>query len=150
MATMASAFGAPVGYSDHTLGKEVPLAAVAMGACLIEKHLTLDNSLPGPDHKASLEPGEFADLIRGIRIVESALGNGRKEPAESEAGTADMARKSLVAMRDIKKGEALTPELLVIKRPGTGIPTAMISYLIGRTVKADIPAGSLISLEMLA
>jgi N-acetylneuraminate synthase len=150
MATMASAFGAPVGYSDHTLGKDVPLAAVAMGACLIEKHLTLDNSLPGPDHKASLEPGEFADLIRGIRIVESALGHGRKEPAESESGTADMARKSLVAMRDIKKGEALTPELLAIKRPGTGIPAAMIPYLIGRTAKADILAGSLISLEMLA
>lgn len=150
MRTLSAAFGVPVGYSDHTPGIEVALAAVALGACVIEKHLTLDNNLPGPDHLASLEPEEFGAMVRGIRTVEAALGNGRKEPAVSEADTASVARKSLVAARDILAGEVLTEDLMEIKRPGTGLPPAMRSYLLGRTTRMPIPAGALISLEMLA
>ncbi len=149
METMSAAFGVPVGYSDHTLGIAVPLAAVALGACVIEKHLTLDCNLPGPDHRASVEPDEFAAMVRGIRTVEAALGHGRKEPAESEKSTAAMARKSLVAARDISAGEALTEELMDTKRPGTGLPPAMRAKLLGRTARAPIPAGALITLEML-
>jgi N-acetylneuraminate synthase len=148
MRTMATAFGVPVGYSDHTPGIEVPMAAVALGACIIEKHLTLDRSLPGPDHRASLEPEEFAAMVRGIRTVESSLGHGRKEPAASEANTAYVARKSLVAARDIQAGTVLTEELIAIKRPGTGLPSVMLPYLVGRTLRIPVPAGQLLKLEM--
>jgi N,N'-diacetyllegionaminate synthase len=150
MQTMATAFGLPVGYSDHTPGIEIAIAAVVLGACVIEKHFTLDHNLPGPDHRASLEPGELTALVRGIRTVEASLGHGRKEPAASEANTAAVARRSLVAARDIPAGTTLTEELIAIKRPGTGLPPAMRSYLIGRTARMDIPAGTLFSLEMLA
>lgn len=150
MRTMSTAFGALVGYSDHTPGIEVPLAAVALGACVVEKHLTLDCNLPGPDHRASLEPEEFAAMVRGIRSVESALGHGRKEPAASESNTASVARKSLVAAQDIPAGATLTEELVAVKRPGTGIPPSMRSQVIGRSARAIIPAGTLITLEMLA
>lgn len=149
MRTMATAFGVPVGYSDHTLGIEVALAAVALGACVIEKHFTLDRSLPGPDHRASLEPDELAALVQGIRTVEAALGHGRKEPAISEMDTAAVARKSLVAARDIPAGTALSEELIAVKRPGTGLPPAMRPYLVGRAVRVSIPAGALLKLEML-
>lgn len=148
MGTMATAFGVPVGYSDHTPGIEVSLAAVALGACVIEKHLTLGRDLPGPDHKASLEPEEFAAMVRGIRTVESALGHGRKEPAASEADTAAVARKSLVAAWDIPAGATLTEKLISIKRPGSGLPPVMLPYLIGRTLGVDVPAGQLLQLEM--
>lgn len=150
MQTMAMAFGLPVGYSDHTPGIEVPLAAVALGACVIEKHLTLDRNLPGPDHRASLEPDEFSSLVRGIRIVEASLGHGRKEPATSEADTSAVARRSLVAARDIAAGTVLTQELFVMRRPGTGLPPAMRPYLVGRTARQDIAAETLVTLEMLA
>jgi N-acetylneuraminate synthase len=150
MQTLAAAFGVPVGYSDHTLGSAVALAAVALGACVLEKHLTLDRSLPGPDHQASLEPEELTALVSGVRTVEAALGHGRKEPAASESGTAAVARKSLVAARDIPVGTILTEELIAIKRPGTGLPPAMRPYLVGRTVRAAIPAGTLLTLEILA
>ena len=150
MQTMAAAFGAPVGYSDHTTGIEVALAAVALGACVVEKHFTLDRTLPGPDHQASLEPDELAALVRGIRTVEAALGHGRKEPAASEANTLAVARKSLVAARDIPPGTALTEDLIAVKRPGTGLPPAMKPYLVGRTAREAIPAGTLLGLEMLA
>lgn len=149
MHTMATAFNVPVGYSDHTPGIEVAIAAVALGACVIEKHFTLDCMLPGPDHRASLEPNGLAALVRGIRIVEAALGHGRKEPAASEANTAAITRKSLVAARDIPAGTTLTAELIAIKRPGAGLPPAMRPYLIGRTVRMTIPAGALLTLEML-
>ena len=149
MGTMARAFGALVGYSDHTLGIEVPLAAVALGACVIEKHLTIDLTLPGPDHRASLEPEEFSSMVRGIRTVEAALGHGRKEPAASEADTAAVARKSLVAAKDIPAGAVLTEDLIAVKRPGTGLPPAMAEHLLGCTVVADVPVGSLISMDML-
>ena len=150
MHTMATAFDLPVGYSDHTPGTEVAFASVALGACVVEKHFTMDRRLPGPDHQASLEPDELAKMVQGIRTVESALGHGRKEPAASEANTADVARKSLVAARDIEAGTTLTEELVAVKRPGTGLPPAMRPYLIGRTVRANLPAGTLITLDMLA
>lgn len=146
--TMAEAFQLPVGYSDHTVGIEVALAAVALGACVIEKHLTLDRTSPGPDHRVSLEPDEFAALVRGVRTVEAALGHGRKEPALSEANTAAVARKSLVAACDIRSGTVFTEEAIAIKRPGTGLPPAMRAQLVGRTATTHISAGTLLTLEM--
>lgn len=121
MDTMASAFGLPVGYSDHTLGIEVSLAAVARGACVIEKHFTLDRTLPGPDHAASLEPGELRQLMTGIRRIEAALGSPRKQPAPAELPNRPVARRSIVAARPIRAGETLTADMLAIKRPGTGV-----------------------------
>jgi N,N'-diacetyllegionaminate synthase len=149
MATMSAAFGVPVGYSDHTPGIEVPIAAVALGATVIEKHFTLDSALPGPDHRASSEPVEFASMVRSVRSVESAIGNGRKEPAESESGTSAAVRKSLVAAGDIPAGTVLTENLIAVKRPGTGLPPAMRPYLIGRSTRVAIPGDTLITLEML-
>ena len=150
MQTMATAFGVPVGYSDHTAGIEVPMAAVALGACVIEKHLTLDQTMTGPDHEASLEPAQFAQMVQGIRTIESAIGHGRKEPAASEANTAAVARKSLVASIDIPAGTAITEELISIKRPGTGLPSSFLPHLVGRRSNLDIAAGTLFSLEMLS
>lgn len=150
ISTMIQAFHLPVGYSDHTLGLEVPLAAVALGACVIEKHFTLDRALPGPDQQASAEPAELAALVAGVRKVEAALGHGRKVPAASESGTADVARKSLVAARSIRAGTSLTEDMITIKRPGTGLPPALRATLVGRVAKRDIPADAMISLEMLA
>ena len=148
--TMASAFGVPVGYSDHTLGIEVPLAAVALGACVIEKHITLDKGLPGPDHQASVEPDELNRLIRGIRLVEAAMGDGLKAPRPNEIGVQTVARRSLVAARDLAPGAILAEDDIAIKRPGTGLPPSMEPYLVGRAVRMTIPAGTLITLEMLA
>ncbi|MFH1033296.1 MAG: N-acetylneuraminate synthase [Pseudomonadota bacterium] len=150
MNTMARELGLPVGYSDHTLGIEVPLAAVALGACIIEKHFTLDRSRPGPDHAASAEPEELAALARGIRVVEAALGHGRKEPAASEEGTRQVARRSLVAAQHIPAGALITPEMLALKRPGTGLASERLGRVLGRRARAAIAAGTLISLEMLA
>jgi N-acetylneuraminate synthase len=150
MHTMSHAFGLPVGYSDHTLGIEVPLAAVALGACAIEKHFTLDRRLPGPDHRASLEPEELAAMVRGIRTVEASLGHGRKQPATSEANTAAVARRSLVAARHIPGGTRLTQDLIATLRPGTGLPPALRDQVVGRVAKADIPEGALLSWAMLA
>jgi N,N'-diacetyllegionaminate synthase len=149
MQTMATAFSISVGYSDHTLGVEVALAAVALGACMIEKHFTLDRSLPGPDHRVSLEPDELARLVRDIRTVESSLGDGAKRPVGSEAKTSGVARKSVVVARDIPAGTALTEHLMVLKRPGTGLPPTMLTSLVGRIAKKDISAGTLLTLEML-
>lgn len=147
MQTMADAFKVPVGYSDHTPGIEVALAAVALGACVIEKHFTCDRTLPGPDHRASLEPDELRRLVQGIRMVESALGDGRKAPVPREANTAAVARKSLVAARDIPAGSLLTEESIAIKRPGTGLPPAMLPSLVGRKTLRDIPVDTLLTLE---
>ncbi|HEY9070162.1 MAG TPA: N-acetylneuraminate synthase [Candidatus Ozemobacteraceae bacterium] len=121
MDTLRDAFGLPVGLSDHTTGIAVPLAAVARGASVIEKHFTLDKTLPGPDHKASLEPQELTAMVAGIRQIERALGTGLKQPAPSERKNLGIARKSLVAAIPIKAGEPFTPENLTAKRPGTGI-----------------------------
>lgn len=148
MATMEEAFGRPVGFSDHTLGVEVALAAVALGACVVEKHLTLDRSTPGPDHAASLEPHEFRELVRSIRSVESALGDGEKRPAPSERATAAVARKSLVAACAIGAGTVLTDEMVVLSRPGTGLPVAARGLIVGRVARIDIPEGTLLSTEM--
>jgi N,N'-diacetyllegionaminate synthase len=149
MATMGKALGVPVGYSDHTLGIEVAIAAVALGACVIEKHLTLDRTLPGPDQQASLEPDEMAQMVRSIRAVEAALGHGRKEPAASEAKIAAVARKSLFAARDIPAGTKLTEEMIDIKRPGTGLPPEMRPRLIGRTMRVSLSAGEPFAMEAL-
>lgn len=147
MDTLAAAFQVPVGYSDHTLGLEVSLAAVARGACVIEKHFTLDRSLPGPDHAASLEPQELKQLVSGIRIIEQCLGTGRKAPAASELGTAAVARRSLVAAADLPEGLLLDEAHLVVKRPGTGLPPSMRPHLLKRRLRRPVAAGSLLTLD---
>ena len=149
MATMAARYGCPVGYSDHTMGTVVSAAAVALGACVIEKHFTLDRALPGPDHQASATPDEFARLAREIRDVEAALGHGRKAPSAAEAETAAVARKSLVAACVIPAGTGLTDAMLAVKRPGTGLPPTERPRVIGRRAARDIPAGAVISRDML-
>ncbi len=144
MDTLAARFGCPVGLSDHTLGLEVAIAAVARGAAIIEKHFTLDKHLPGPDHRASLDPDELVHLVRSIRAVESALGDGVKQPMPSEADTRRVARKSLVAARAIRAGERLTPDRVAIKRPGTGIPPGALEQALGRVVRRDLRADEVI------
>lgn len=121
MQTIAQAFKVKVGYSDHTPGIEVPTAAVALGATIIEKHFTLDKNLPGPDHKASLEPQELQAMVKAIRNIETALGDGIKRPSASEQKNMQVARKSLVALTDIKKGDTFSEHNLTVKRPGLGI-----------------------------
>jgi N-acetylneuraminate synthase/N,N'-diacetyllegionaminate synthase len=148
MLTMQSAFNINVGYSDHTLGIEVPLAAAALGACVIEKHLTFDNDAWGPDHRASLEPDEFKAMVDGIRRVESALGNGIKTPAASEARNAQVARRSIVAAVDIAAGTEMTPAEIAFKRPGTGLPPKMAEQVLGRIARVNVPAGTLLKIEM--
>ncbi len=138
MTAMAQAFHVPVGYSDHVLGNEVALAAVAMGACILEKHFTLDRTLPGPDHRASMEPDQLAALVRGVRTIESALGDGCKRPAAAEADTKAVARRSLVLARDIKQGTVLEPSMLVALRPGTGIPPSELDQVVGRYAVHDL------------
>lgn len=137
MQTMRAAFNLDVGYSDHSEGITVPIAAVALGACLIEKHLTLDKSLPGPDHAASLEPHELKAMVTAIRAIEQALGDGVKEPMPSETGNRDVARKSLVAASDIRKGDLFTEDNLTIKRPGIGRSPMEYWDLLGERSQAD-------------
>lgn len=146
MRTIAGAFGVAVGYSDHTLGIEVAIAAVAMGACVIEKHLTLDRTLPGPDHKASLEPQEFAAMVLAIRNIEQALGDGVKRPTASEARNVSVARKSLVAAQPIRAGEVFSPANLTVKRPGSGVSPRRWDEVIGRRAPRDFAADELIEL----
>ncbi|MDO8594529.1 MAG: N-acetylneuraminate synthase [bacterium] len=134
-----------VGFSDHTLGDEAALAAVALGAKVIEKHFTLDRELPGPDHKASLEPDELGAFVRRIRNVEKALGTGEKIPFESEREIAKVARKSIVTLKAVKKGELFTEENLGIKRPGAGLAPKQYGAVIGAKVTEDIPANTLIT-----
>jgi sialic acid synthase SpsE len=121
-----------------------------LGACIVEKHFTLDRTLPGPDHRASLEPRELAALVRGVRTIESALGDGRKVPAAEELNTAAVARRSLVAVRDLAAGTILTEENIAIRRPGTGLPPSTLPNVLGRRLRQDVVAGALLSLEMLA
>lgn len=149
MLTMRQAFALPVGYSDHTMGIAIPIAAVALGAEVIEKHLTLDRNLPGPDHRASLEPEEFKDMIIGIRQVEKSMGDGIKRPAPSELAIMPAARRSLVAARDIAAGEIITESCLTVKRPGTGIPPNFWDVVVGRQARRDIAAGSILSWDMI-
>jgi N,N'-diacetyllegionaminate synthase len=138
MATIADRVGCPVGYSDHTEGLEVALAAVALGACALEKHFTLDRTLPGPDQRASLEPTELSALVAGIRRVESALGTGSKEPTEAERRNAQLVRRSLAAAGDLPAGVVLTPDMLVALRPGTGISPARIDEVVGRKLARSV------------
>jgi N-acetylneuraminate synthase len=147
MRAIAEAFGVDVGYSDHTLGIALPIAAVALGATVIEKHLTLDRSLPGPDHRASLEPGEFAQMVRAIRNIEQAIsGDGLKRPSPSEAKNRPIARKSIVAARDIARGETFSVENLTTKRPGNGISPMRWDDVIGRSAARDFATDELIEL----
>jgi sialic acid synthase SpsE len=145
---MQSEFMVNVGYSDHTLGIEVPLAAVALGACVIEKHFTLDKNFAGPDHRASLEPSEFKAMVEGIRKVEASLGSGQKVPAASEASNAAVARRSIVAARDISAGTRITSAEIAFKRPGTGLPPRMAEQVLGKTARVEVKAGALLTLEM--
>jgi len=137
MDVLKAAFGLPVGYSDHTEGIAVPIAAAAKGAVIIEKHFTLDKNLPGPDHRASLEPDELKEMVKYIRQVEKALGDARKVPSASEIKNIRVARKSLVADNDIKKGEVFTEENLTIKRPGTGISPVFYWQWLGKKAERD-------------
>lgn len=131
MQTMKDAFKCRVGYSDHTMGTEIPVAAVAMGAEIIEKHFTLDRTMDGPDHKASLEPDELKLMVQQIRHIETALGDGIKRPNHSEAENAKVVQKSILAKRPIKKGETLTPEMLTVKRAGAGISATHWDVVVG-------------------
>ena len=121
MLVLKERFGVEVGYSDHTPGIEIPVAAAALGACVIEKHFTLDRNMEGPDHKASLEPGELAAMVQAVRNVETAMGNGEKAPSQAEVQNITAARKSIVAKRNIRQGEIFTTENITTKRPGNGI-----------------------------
>ncbi|MGI9862422.1 N-acetylneuraminate synthase [Moorella naiadis] len=149
MLTMKQAFALPVGYSDHTMGIAIPIAAAALGAEVIEKHLTLDRTLPGPDHRASLEPGEFKEMVAAVRQVEKSLGDGIKRPAPGELAIMPAARRSLVAARDITAGEIVTEACLVAKRPGTGIPPSYWDLVVGRRARQDIPAGCILDWDMI-
>lgn len=137
MLTIKDKLSVNVGYSDHTLGIEVPIAAVALGAKVIEKHFTLDRNMEGPDHKASLEPDELKKMVQSIRNIESALGSGIKKPSSSEMKNINIARKSIVALRDIKKGEKLTSDNITTKRPGNGISPMLWDQVIDKKAIKD-------------
>ncbi|HRD21045.1 MAG TPA: N-acetylneuraminate synthase, partial [Fervidobacterium sp.] len=132
MITLKEAFKLPVGYSDHTNGIEIPVAAVALGACIIEKHFTLDRNMQGPDHKASLEPDDFKSMVRAIRNVEDALGNGIKRPTKSEDEIKNVVRKKLVAVRDMKKGQIIELADVTLKRVNVGLSADFLDIIIGK------------------
>jgi sialic acid synthase SpsE len=144
MLTIKNAFGVEVGYSDHTPGIEVPIAAVVLGATIIEKHFTLDRTLPGPDHKASLEPDELKVMVQAIRNSEKALGNGIKRPSPSEVKNKPIARKSLVATQPIKMGELFSADNITAKRPGTGISPMRWDEVLGQVAQKDYEKDELI------
>lgn len=144
MQTIRAAFGVKVGYSDHTQGIEVPIAAVAMGACVIEKHFTLDRAMEGPDHKASLEPQELKAMVQSIRRINQALGDGIKKPSKSEVNNIAIARKSIVASRQIKIGEQFSEENITIKRPGNGISPMRWDEVMGQVAQRSYEMDDLI------
>ncbi|MCR4861359.1 MAG: N-acetylneuraminate synthase [Ruminococcus sp.] len=146
MNTLKKEFGYTVGYSDHTKGIEVPIAAVALGAEVIEKHFTLDRNMEGPDHKASLEPDELKAMVEGIRNIEKALGTSEKKPSEIEMKNRLVARKSIVARKDIKAGDIFTVDNLTTKRPGSGISPMKWNEVIGQTAKRDFSEDELIEI----
>jgi N,N'-diacetyllegionaminate synthase len=146
MQSMAKQFDVAAGYSDHTRGIEVPIAAVALGAVVIEKHFTLDRNMEGPDHKASLEPEELKAMVSAIRNIEKALGDGMKKPTESEIKNKIIARKSIVASKFIRKGENFTEENLTVKRPGNGLSPMQWFEIIGRVSSRDFDEDELIAL----
>ena len=148
--TMRTAFKVPVGFSDHTLGIHIPIGAVAMGACVIEKHFTLDRTLPGPDHSFAIEPGELKEMVNCIRDVEKARGSGIKKKSELESEEMYIkARRSIHAKVDILKGTKITRDMLIIKRPGYGIKPKFIDIVVGRDVKKDIKEDEWITWEMI-
>jgi N,N'-diacetyllegionaminate synthase len=142
--TIKKAFKVNVGYSDHTPGIEVPIAAIALGSTVIEKHFTLDKNMPGPDHKASLEPHELKTMVTAIRNIEKALGDGIKKPTPSELKNMHVARKSIIARRDIKKGEIFTTENITVKRPGSGISPMRWYEILGTVAQKDYKEDELI------
>ena len=144
MITIKESFNVDIGYSDHTKGTEISIAAVALGAKVLEKHLTLDNNLPGPDHKASIEPNEFKKMVNNIRNVDEALGNGNKIPSNEEIENRKVIRKSIVAAKDIKKGDIFSATNLVAKRPGTGISPMEWDDILGEKANYDFKKDDLI------
>jgi len=144
MDTMAMAFGLPVGYSDHTVGIAVPIAAAARGACCVEKHFTLDRELPGPDHKASLDPLELAAMVAGIRVAEAALGDGIKAPQAEELDTKAVARRSLFAARPLAVGEVVAAGDVIALRPSGGISPMEIDRLVGKRVAKPVEQGAML------
>ena len=146
MLNIGAKLGVEIGYSDHTMGIEIPIAAVALGATIIEKHFTLDRTMEGPDHPASLEPGELKEMVRCIRNIEKALGEGFKMPSESEKKNIQIVRKSIVAKEDITQGEPFTENNITAKRPGTGISPMDWDKVIGYKANRDYKSGEIISL----
>jgi N-acetylneuraminate synthase len=138
MMTLRSSFGLPVGFSDHTIGAAAAIAAATLGACAVEKHFTLDRTMVGPDHRASIEPDELAEMVQGIRIANLSLGSSLKQPAPSELPNLTLIRKSLVAARNLKKGDRLTRDMIEIKRPATGIEPGDLEKVLGLTLGRDV------------
>jgi sialic acid synthase SpsE len=145
MASMRAAFGVPVGWSDHTEGIEVSVAAVAAGAAVLEKHFTLDRTLPGPDHRASLEPGELSAMVRTIREIEAAMGDGVKRPAAAELANTAAARRSLHVSRALPQGHVLDQNDLIALRPGTGLSPALRDRLVGRKLRVALQRGEMLA-----
>lgn len=147
LTTLSKAFNTIIGYSDHTLSIDVPIAAISLGAKVIEKHLTLDRGLKGPDHKASIKPDEFKLMVETIRSIENALGDGIKRPSDSEMEIRKFVRKIMVAKKDVKKGELIKEEHIACKRAGEGLSPTMIKYLIGKRARFDLSKDRPISLR---
>jgi N-acetylneuraminate synthase/N,N'-diacetyllegionaminate synthase len=150
MATLRTTLNVPVGFSDHTIGSEVAIAAVALGACVIEKHLTTDHNLPGPDHRSSMIPADFAKFCQALRVTERALGDGVKRPVAGERDVAMVARRSLYTARELERGHQLTEQDLAARRPGTGISVARWDLIIGRRLARPVAAAVMLSEEDLA
>ncbi|MEE4016080.1 N-acetylneuraminate synthase [Roseibium sp. FZY0029] len=147
ISTMGTATGLQIGYSDHTEGNAVSIAAVALGATIIEKHITLDKGLPGPDHRASIEPHEFACMVRDIRAVEQAMGGTAKEPQECEQSSRELARRSIATRNALYPGQVISENDLILLRPGTGISPSLETSIIGRKIKRPVGAYTLLSLD---
>ena len=147
MKTISKDLGVKVGYSDHTLGIEIPIAAVALGACVIEKHFTIKRTLEGPDHKASLEPNELKKMIKSIRNIEKAMGDGIKKPSDSEIKNIEIVRKSIHLLKDVKKGEIIKDSNLIMLRPGDGISPILLNQVIGKKIKKHFFAGHKLNLN---
>jgi N-acetylneuraminate synthase/N,N'-diacetyllegionaminate synthase len=150
MGILKRTFSLPVGLSDHTVGIYVPLAAVAMGACIIEKHFTLDRGLPGPDHQASLEPGELKEMVDAVRIVEKALGNGIRRLTKEEETIKKAARRSLVARVDIPAGVVIKKDMLAVRRPGTGLEPVFMDSIVGEVTAKKIARGEVITRDKIS
>ena len=147
--TLIQTFNCPVGFSDHTPGTIASQLAVALGACVIEKHFTLDDLLPGPDHRASLNIASFRELVELIREAEQALGDGVKKPTPGAQSNKQVMQRSLVAANDIKKGDKIVQEVITIKRPGTGLSPKLYDIILGLTTTRDIPKGEILTLDSL-